>query len=271
MDVYELHRGSSPLIVSMPHSGTALSPGLEARLSSEGRGLPDTDWHVPQLYNFLTGFKASTIKANFSRYVIDLNRDPTGHSLYPGQATTELVPTTLFDGTPIYKDGEAPDEDEIEQRRTEFYDPYHRALTELIMQTRMEHGYVVLWDAHSIASEVPRLFEGVLPDLNLGTNGGESCDRTIERWAVKAMMDHEDYASIVNGRFKGGWITRAYGRPSQNVHALQMELAQSAYMKTEAAPWAFDETKADALRAALTDTIKAALDAAAMLYSGEVK
>lgn len=270
MDVYALHRGSSPLIVSMPHSGTALSPGLEPRLGDAARGLPDTDWHVPRLYDFLGDLGASIIRANYSRYVIDLNRDPTGASLYPGQATTELVPTTLFDGTPIYKDGEAPDDDEIEQRRTEYYDPYHRALTELIVETRKAHGYVVLWDAHSIASEVPRLFEGTLPDLNLGTNGGESCDRTIERWAVKAMMDHEDYASIVNGRFKGGWITRAYGRPGLNVHALQMELAQVNYMR-EAPPWGFDEDKANRLRPALKDTMTAALKAAAMLYSGEVK
>jgi N-formylglutamate deformylase len=263
-------RGSAPLVVSMPHSGTALPPGLAERLSEPAGGLPDTDWHIPELYDFLETLGATVIRANYSRYVIDLNRDPTGTSLYPGQATTELVPTTLFDGTPIYREGAAPNEDEIEQRRTGFYDPYHRALTETLMATRMEHGYALLWDAHSIASEVPRLFEGVLPDLNLGTNGGESCDRMIERWAVKAMMDHEDYASIVNGRFKGGFITRAFGRPSQNIHALQMEIAQSAYM-TEAPPWAFDGDKADRLRSALTDVMKAALDAARNLYSGEVK
>jgi len=270
MDVYDLKTGKSPLIVSMPHSGLALSPGLSDRLTAEATPLPDTDWHVPQLYDFLDDLGASVIRASYSRYVIDLNRDPTGASLYPGQATTELVPATLFDGTPIYRDGQEPDEAEIDQRRTDYYDPYHKALTELIMETRMEHGFALLWDAHSIASEVPRLFEGTLPDLNLGTNGGESCDRMIERWAVKAMMDHEDFTSIVNGRFKGGWITRAYGRPSQNVHALQMELAQSNYM-TEGAPYAFDETKADALRPVLKDTMRAALDAARSLYSGDVK
>ncbi|RKR02961.1 N-formylglutamate deformylase [Maricaulis maris] len=270
MDVFTLRRGTSPLVVSMPHSGTALAPGLADRLSEPAGGLPDTDWHIPELYDFLDAMGATVIRANYSRYVIDLNRDPTGTSLYPGQATTDLVPTTLFDGTPIYKDGEAPHDAEIEQRRTEFYDPYHRALTETLMATRMEHGYALLWDAHSIASQVPRLFEGVLPDLNLGTNGGESCDRMIERWAVKAMMDHEEYASIVNGRFKGGFITRVFGRPSQNIHALQMELAQSAYM-SEAPPWTLDTAKADQLRAALKDVMKAALDAAKNLYSGEVK
>lgn len=270
MNVFFEKRGTSPLIVSMPHSGTHLPDGMAERMTDAARGLPDTDWHVPELYDFLDELGASTIRATHSRYVIDLNRDPTGASLYPGQATTELVPTTLFDGSPVYRPGEEPDEAEIEQRRTDYYDPYHRALTEMIVKVRMEHGYVVLWDAHSILDEVPRLFEGVLPDLNLGTNGGESCDRTIERWAVKAMMDHEDYASIVNGRFKGGWITRAYGRPGLNVHALQMELAQSAYMD-EGEPWTFSEDKAGRLRLALKDTMKAALKAAAMLYSGEVK
>ena len=269
MDVFTLTRGESPLVVSMPHSGLELSEGLAARLSEGGAGLPDTDWHIPQLYDFLDGFDASIICAKYSRYVIDLNRNPTGASLYPGQATTELVPTTLFDGSPIYRDGQAPDAEEIEARRTAFYDPYHKALTELLTETRARHGYAVLWDAHSIASHVPRLFEGKLPDLNLGTNSGESCDRLIERWATKAMMDEDSpFDSIVNGRFKGGWITRAYGRPNQNIHALQMEIAQSAYM-AEAAPWTFDEEKAAVLRAALKDIISAALDAAANLYSGE--
>jgi N-formylglutamate deformylase len=270
MTVFLQTRGTSPLVVSMPHSGTFLPDGLGDRLTDEVRGLPDTDWHVPELYNFLGELGASSIRATHSRYVVDLNRDPTGSSLYPGQATTELVPTTLFDGRPVYKPGEEPDEAEIEQRRTDYFDPYHRALTELLVKTRMEHGFALLWDAHSIADEVPRLFDGVLPDLNLGTHGGESCDRTIERWAVKAMMDHEEYASIVNGRFKGGWITRAYGRPSQNIHAVQMELAMSAYAD-EGLPWTYNEAKADTLRKALKDVIKAALDAARSLYSGEVK
>ena len=250
MNVFFEKRGTSPLIVSMPHSGTHLPDGMAERMTDAARGLPDTDWHVPELYDFLDELGASTIRATHSRYVIDLNRDPTGASLYPGQATTELVPTTLFDGSPVYRPGEEPDEAEIEQRRTDYYDPYHRALTEMIVKVRMEHGYVVLWDAHSILDEVPRLFEGVLPDLNLGTNGGESCDRTIERWAVKAMMDHEDYASIVNGRFKGGYITRHYGRPQDGVHALQLEIAQACYMD-EQPPWPWDARRAQPLQQVL--------------------
>jgi len=269
MDVFTLAVGNSPLVVSMPHSGLALSDGLAERLTPQAAGLPDTDWHVPQLYDFLDALGASTIRANYSRYVVDLNRAPNNTSLYPGQATTDLVPLTLFDGSPVYLGGQEPDEDELEARRTDFHDPYHKALTELLVETRMEHGFALLWDAHSITDEVPRLFDGVLPDLNLGTVGGEACDPVIERAALKAMMDHEEYASIVNGRFRGGFITRAYGRPNQNIHAVQMELAQSAYL--DLASKTFDETKAAVLRVALKDIMAAALRAAENLYSGEMR
>jgi N-formylglutamate amidohydrolase len=269
MDIYSLAVGSGPLVVSMPHSGLGLSEGLAARLTPAAAALPDTDWHIPQLYDFLEELDVSIIRANYSRYVVDLNRAPSNMSLYPGQETTDLVPLTLFDGSPVYLEGQEPDEDELEARRTDFHDPYHKALTELLVETRMEHGFALLWDAHSIADVVPRLFDGVLPDLNLGTYGGEACDPVIERACLKAMMDHEEYASIVNGRFRGGFITRAYGRPSQNVHAVQMELAQSAYM--DLATRTFDESKATVLRIALKDTMTAALRAAENLYSGEMR
>jgi N-formylglutamate deformylase len=269
MDVYTLAAGTSPLVVSMPHSGLALSPGLAERLTPTAARLPDTDWHIPQLYDFLDTLGIGSIRANYSRYVVDLNRAPNNTSLYPGQPTTDLVPLTLFDGSPVYRDGTEPDEDELEARRTDYHDPYHKALTELLVETRMEHGFALLWDAHSIADEVPRLFEGVLPDLNLGTYGGEACDPVIERACLRAMMDHEEYASIVNGRFRGGFITRAYGRPNQNIHAVQMELAQSAYL--DLATKSFSETKAAVLREALKDTMVAALRAAENLYSGEMR
>ena len=269
MDVYSLAVGSSPLVVSMPHSGLALSPGLAERLTPEAANLPDTDWHIPLLYDFLDQLDASIICANYSRYVVDLNRSPSNMALYPGQETTDLVPLTLFDGSPVYREGQEPDEDELEARRTDYHDPYHKALTELLVETRMEHGFALLWDAHSITDVVPRLFDGVLPDLNLGTYGGEACEPVIERACLKSMMDHEEYASIVNGRFRGGFITRAYGRPNQNVHAVQMELAQSAYM--DIATKTFDETKANVLRVALQDIMGAALRAADNLYSGEMR
>jgi N-formylglutamate deformylase len=267
MSVFTLTLGDSPLVVSMPHSGLALSDGLAERLTLRAQALPDTDWHIPQLYNFLGPMGASVIRANYSRYVIDLNRDPSGASLYPGQATTELVPTTLFDGEAIYQDGQAPTDGEVDTRRADYYDPYHRELGDLLMQTRARHGYAVLWDAHSIASEVPRLFDGVLHDLNLGTNSGGSCDASVEAAAVAAMTEQDRFATITNGRFKGGWITRAYGQPNEKIHALQMEIAQSAYM-TEGAPYAFDDRKADQLRPVLNDIISAALAAAQDLYSG---
>jgi N-formylglutamate deformylase len=262
MERFDLHTGDTPLVVSFPHSGLELSEGLDARLSKTAAGLPDTDWHVPQLYDFVAEMGASTICAKFSRYVIDMNRDPSGASLYPGQATTDLVPMTLFDGSPIYKDGQEPEPAEIEQRRIGFHQPYHQALLYLLAETRRRHGYAVLWDAHSIASHVPRLFEGELPNLNLGTNSGESCDPSVEAAASAAMQSHEDFTTIANGRFKGGWITRKYGQPAHNVHALQMEIAQSAYM-AETAPWTFDDDKAARLRPVLKDIMQAALDAAA--------
>lgn len=266
--MFNLIRGEGPLVVSMPHSGLEISEGLSDRLTERALGLPDTDWHIPQLYDFLGDLGASTIRATYSRYVVDLNRDPSGVSLYPGQATTGLVPTEFFDGEPLYRAGLGPDEAEIEARRQAFHAPYHAALNALIAETKARHGYAFLWDAHSIASRVPRLFDGKLPDLNLGTNSGASCDPAIERAACAVMDDSAAFDTIANGRFKGGWITRHYGQPADHIHALQMEIAQSAYM-TEHAPWTFDEDKAARLRPVLKTIISAALDAAANLYSGE--
>ena len=268
MDVYQLSVGTGPLVVSMPHSGLALSPGLEARLTERARALPDTDWHIPELYDFLGDLNASVIRANYSRYVVDLNRDPSGQSLYPGQATTGLVPTEFFDGEPLYLEGQAPVATETEQRRQAFHAPYHEALFDLIDHVRAVHGYAVLWDAHSIASVVPRLFEGRLPDLNLGTNTGQSCAPDIQAAAEATMAETSAYETISNGRFKGGWITRHYGQPKHNVHALQMEIAQIAYM-AESAPYTFDADKADRLRPVLKSIIQAALDAAARLHAGD--
>lgn len=268
MDVYTLSAGTGPLVVSMPHSGLALSPDLESRLCDQARALPDTDWHIPQLYDCLDDLNASVIRANYSRYVVDLNRDPSGQSLYPGQATTGLVPTEFFDGAPLYRDGMAPDGAEIEARRQEYFEPYHNALAELLAESRSRHGYAVLWDAHSIASVVPRLFEGRLPDLNLGTHSGQSCAPEIQAAAEAAMANATDYETISNGRFKGGWITRHYGQPAYHVHALQMEIAQIAYM-AEGAPFTFDADKASRLRPVLKSILKAALGAAARLYAGD--
>ncbi|MDP3320320.1 MAG: N-formylglutamate deformylase, partial [Bosea sp. (in: a-proteobacteria)] len=205
-------------------------------------------------------FQPTIVEAKLSRYVIDLNRDPSGVSLYPGQATTELVPTTTFDGASIWIT--PPDAAEIERRRIAYFQPYHDALAAEIDRVKAAHGYAVLWDCHSIKSVIPRLFPSTLPTLNLGTNSGQSCAAAVEA-AAAAAMAAQPLTHVVNGRFKGGWITRHYGRPDAHVHALQMEKALSAYLATEAAPWSFDAATAAPLQSALSAIIAAALDAAA--------
>lgn len=255
-------RGTSPLILSMPHPGTEIPPEVAAALTERGRLVEDTDWHMRQVYAFADRFQPTIVEARLSRFVIDVNRDPSGVSLYPGQATTELVPTTTFDGTPIWTT--APDAAEIERRRASYFQPYHDALATEIARVKATHGFCLLWDCHSIKSQIPRLFEGTLPTLNLGTNSGMSCAPEVEAAAITAMAG-QPFTQVVNGRFKGGWITRHYGRPFEHVHALQMEKALSAYLVAEEAPWRFDATKAAGLQAALSAIIEAALDAAATL------
>jgi N-formylglutamate deformylase len=254
--------GPSPLIFSMPHPGTGVPPDIHADLNERGQLIEDTDWHMRALYAFAERYQPTIVEAGLSRYVIDLNRDPSGVSLYPGQATTELVPTTTFDGAPIWTT--PPDTAEIERRREVYFQPYHDALAAEIARVKAAHGYALLWDCHSIKSVSPRLFPGTLPTLNLGTNSGASCAPEIEA-AATAAMARQPVTQVANGRFKGGWITRHYGRPETGVHAIQMEIALSAYLAEEAPPWSFDPTKAASLQAALSAIIEAALDAAATL------
>jgi formiminoglutamase len=248
--IYDLKRGASPLILSIPHCGRELTPGLADRLTPEGRSLIDTDWWLERLYDFGTSLDATVLSARLSRYVIDLNRDPSGASLYPGQATTELVPTTTFAGAPLYLDRQAPDPAEIAERKARWFDPYHAALAAEIARVNAAHGIVLLYDCHSIRSVIPRLFEGELPVLNLGTNSGASCTPALQAEIVRTLEEATAFSHVVNGRFKGGWITRHYGRPAENVHAVQMELACRAYMQEEF-PFAYDENKAPAIRMVL--------------------
>jgi N-formylglutamate deformylase len=271
MERFSISKGDSPLVVSFPHSGTLLFKGLYSRLNAHAAVLPDTDWHVPELYNFLDELGASKIYANYSRYVVDLNRDPSGQPLYPGQAGTGVVPFSMFDGKKIYKGGDdpqKPEDDEIEARIEAFHTPYHEALLDLLEDVREKHGYAILWDAHSIKSEVSRLFEGVLPDLNLGTNDGQSCHEDIQKAVSKEMSRHTRFECITNGRFKGGFITRSIGNPDMHIHALQMELAQLNYMD-ENEPWEFDALLSEPLRIVLKDIMSAALSAAEKLHNGE--
>lgn len=261
MDWLSVHRGTAPLVVAFPHGGTDLA-GLDDTFASPWRARLDTDWWVEELYAFVRDLGATTVATGISRSVIDVNRDPSGASLYPGQATTELCPTTTFDGDPLYADG-GPDTGEIARRKQAFFEPYHAALSAEIDRLRASHGRVVLYDAHSIRSHVPRQFEGELPQFNIGTNGGATCAPELEA-AVAAICAASGESHIVNGRFKGGWTTRHYGRPEAGVHAIQMELAMRGYM-TE--PEALDETKwpspldpAPAVLPTLRQVIGAALD-----------
>jgi formiminoglutamase len=234
-----IERRDAPLVVSLPHTGTTIPPEIEARLFSPARGRLDADWWIDKLYDFAGELGATIIRTGISRTVIDVNRDPGGVSLYPGQATTELVPTTTFDGAPLWRDGEAPDADEIAARRATYFEPYHAALSAEIGRLKAIHPRVVLYDCHSIRSVIPRLFEGELPVFNVGTNSGTSCDPALER-AVVARAAASGMSHVANGRFKGGHITRHHGRPAAGVHAVQMELACRAYMR-EAVGAAFDE------------------------------
>ena len=247
----------SPIILSLPHSGTELPDGLRRRMTELGRTLPDTDWHIDRLYAFADNLPATTVAAVFSRYVIDVNRDPGGASLYPGQATTGLCPTTTFAGDPLYPEGEEPGDQEIAERRQIFFDAYHDALAAQIERVKERHGYALLYDCHSIRSHVPRLFPGELPVLNLGTNDGRSCAAVL-RDRLTATMAQSGLSHVTDGRFKGGWITRHYGNPTENVHAVQMEVAQRAYMH-EDPPYAYDHDKAQALQPTLLGLLESML------------
>jgi formiminoglutamase len=255
-------RGEAPLIVSIPHAGTEIPRGIEARLVSPELARTDTDWWVDRLYAFAEDFGATIVRTSMSRTVIDVNRDPSGASLYPGQATTGLCPALTFDGEPLYLEGQAPGPDEIEERKGRWFAPYHAVLAGEIDRLRNRFGAVALYDAHSIRSRIPRLFEGELPIFNIGTNGGSSCAPPLAD-AIEAICAGSGFSHVVNGRFKGGWITRCYGRPAEGVHSVQMELACRGYMDEPAdGPWPtpYDEASAAPMRAILTDVLTACLD-----------
>jgi len=257
-NTYSLHTGTLPLLISIPHLGTQLPPAMAAQMTDAATITQDTDWHLDRLYGFARSMGASVLQAQVSRYVIDLNRPPSGESLYPGQTTTGLCPTETFHGAPLYAPGAEPDATEQERRLQTYWMPYHQALSSELQRLKAAHGAVLLWDAHSIASVLPRLFEGQLPDLNLGTNSGQSCATTlIDRVAAVAQASH--FSHVVNGRFKGGFITRHYGQPAQNVHAIQLEMSQCLYMD-EAAPFNYLEYKATSVQPVLQAMLQAALE-----------
>jgi len=245
MNPVEVQRGRGPIVLGLPHTGAYVPGDVAVALNARGRELSDTDWHIEKLYADLLP-DVTTVRAAFHRYVIDANRDPSGTSLYPGQNTTGLVPFTDFDGRDIWTT--VPDTNEIERRRQEFHAPYHAALEAEMQRIEKLHGAAILYDCHSIRSNIPFLFDGTLPDFNIGTNTGSTCAPLIENAVADICAAAGGYTAIRNGRFKGGWTTRHYGRPDQNWHAIQMELAQSAYLKSESSPWHYDADKAARLR-----------------------
>ena len=256
MDVYRFAPGSTPLLVSMPHVGTHIPDALARRMTDGARAVPDTDWHVDRLYDFLGGLGAAVIQATHSRYVIDLNRPPDSAPLYPGAANTGLCPTEQFDGRPLYKAGEAPGDAEIDDRRQRYWRPYHDRLAAELQALRARHGVALLFEAHTIRSRVPRLFEGRLPDINLGTADGKSCASDLAALLIETAGEAEAYSSVLNGRFKGGYITRHYGRPADGVHAVQLELAQLTYMD-EDPPYGFRDDLAATIRPVLNAIVRA--------------
>lgn len=253
-------RGDAPLVVSLPHTGTWIPADIEADLVSPWLARKDADWWLDRLYDFAAGLGATVVHTAVSRTVIDVNRDPSGTSLYPGQATTALCPLETFDGEPLYQDGHGPGEAEIARRRAAYFAPYHLALQAELARLTARHAAVVLYDCHSIRSVIPRLFSGELPQFNLGTNDGASCDPALTE-RVARIVETTGLSRAIDGRFKGGYITRRYGRPRHRVHAIQMELACRGYMREPAAPdpssWPspYDATHAAAIRTTLLSVL----------------
>ena len=256
--IFSLHRGSAPLLVSLPHDGSAIPPALAARMTPEARRAPDTDWHVAQLYAFARELGASILVPKHSRYVIDLNRGEDDTSLYPGQNTTGLVPLVRFNGAPVYLPGQEPDAAEVAARIDTFWRPYHAALRDELERIRTQHGRVLLWEGHSIrGSGLPFLFEGRLPDLNLGTANGTSCSPALQARIEAELAAQTDYDWIANGRFKGGHITRHYGDPANGIDAVQLEISQRIYMDEDS--FDYDAAKAARLQPLLRALLRACL------------
>ena len=259
MQAFHFHAGSQPLLISMPHVGTYVPPALAARLTDAAQQVPDTDWHLERLYGFAKALGASLLIATHSRYVIDLNRDPSGASLYPGQSVTGLCPVDDFDDLPLYRDPQdVPGEAEIAERRDSLWQPYHQQLQAELARLKSVHGKAVLWDAHSIRSVLPRFFEGKLPDLNLGSGNGTSCDPAMAAQLLAIAESAPGHTAVLNGRFKGGYITRQYGQPAQNIHAIQLEMTQCSYMQ-EALPFDYLPAVAARIQPHLQRMVEAAL------------
>lgn len=257
MDIFTLHQGTRPFLVSVPHNGTYVPDGIAARLTPEAREVPDTDWEMARMYAWVVEAGGSLIVPTHSRYVVDLNRSEDDVSLYPGQNTTGLCPIVRFTGDPVYQEGCEPDEAEVRARVDLYWRPYHDALASELQRLRAQHDRVLLWEGHSIKAELPFLFDGRLPDLNLGTANAASCASTTQMRveAVLAAQDHYDF--VVNGRFKGGYITRNYGDPGKGIEAIQLEMSQRTYMDESQRAW--HPAKAERVQALVRSMVESAL------------
>ena len=260
--VFTLHRGTAPLLLSLPHVGTELPEALRARLVDRALAVEDTDWHLERLYAFARSLGASVLVPRHSRFLVDLNRPPENVPMYPGANNTGLCPITFFTGEPIYRDGQAPDASEMADRVARYWQPYHDALAGELARLRSAHANVVLFDGHSIKSVLPWLFDGQLPDLNLGTASGQSCAPALRDALGQVLSSQSAYTQVVDGRFKGGYITRHYGQPEVGIHAVQLEMCWRCYMD-EAPPYAWSETRAAQVQPLLLQLVQAMLRFAA--------
>jgi N-formylglutamate deformylase len=259
MDLWQRHQGTTPVLIDIPHCGTYVPPEIARDMTPEGRRLLDTDWHVEKLYSFAPGLGVGLFNATHSRYVADLNRDPDGKPLYPGADNTEVCPLRTFHDAEIWLPGRAPDPAEVLRRVATYWRPYHAALAAEIAAVKARHGFCILLDGHSIFSEVPRFFAGKLPDFNLGTADGRSCTASLQAAAASVLAGASAFTHVVNGRFKGGYITRQYGRPTEQAHALQLEMAMSAYLD-ERAPERYEPTRAAPLTGVLERLVATLVD-----------
>lgn len=257
--VCRVTKGTVPLLISMPHNGEAIAQEIRSVMTEQGLNVPDTDWCIDLLYDFAESMGIYCIAPKYNRIVIDLNRDPQGVNLYPGAQSTELCPTSCFDFSPVYLEDKQPDEQEVQRRIAQYWQPYHTQLAATLAEIRAQYGVAILLDAHSIRSEVARFFEGTLPDFNFGTADGQSCSSDLQTHL--AQFDCAPYSQVINGRFKGGYITRAYGEPEKNIHAVQLELSQKTYM--DKAQENYDEVEAAKVKPVLRQFVQHLLDFAA--------
>ncbi len=264
-DCFDFSSGKTPLLISIPHDGRELPPEIALRMTERARELPDTDWHVARLYQFAKTMGASVIKAHYTRYVVDLNRASSDETLYEAQFTTGLCPLKTFDGDDIYLQDQHVRDDEKRDRIEKYWRPYHDRITSALTSIKRTFGYALLWDAHSIPSKVPLLFDGELPELNFGTNDGRSCTADIVNAVAGEAAASKAYSSVLDGRFKGGYITRQYGDPENDIHAIQLELAQRCYMSEET--WSFDDDRATRLQSTLSASLQAYVSSAASYYA----